>query len=54
MMRRDADLRLEVNRALAALYRTGAVAQVFRSSFGDRAMPSTLLEAAYLLNALPE
>jgi ABC-type amino acid transport substrate-binding protein len=54
MMRRDADLRLEVNRTLATLYRSGAIVPVFRNTFGSRATPSALLEAAYLLNALPE
>lgn len=54
MMRRDADLRLAVNRALAEIYRTGEIARVFRLSFPPGFEPSPLLESIYLLNALPE
>jgi ABC-type amino acid transport substrate-binding protein len=54
VMRRDADFRVEVNRALAGLYRSGDIVTVFRQSFGPNAMPSLMLEAAYVLNALPE
>lgn len=54
MMRRDADFRLEVNRALSDLYRSGDIVTVFRQSFGPNARPSTMLEAAYVLNALPD
>jgi len=54
MMRRDADFRLAVNRALAELYLNGGLATVFRQSFGPNAYPSRLLEAAFLLNAIPE
>ena len=54
MMRRDADLRLAVNRALAQAYRSGEIVEVFRQSFPSGARPSPLVEAAYLLNALPE
>jgi ABC-type amino acid transport substrate-binding protein len=54
MMRRDADFRLAVNRALAGIYRSGDIALVFRQAFGPGFLPSSVLEAAYLLNALPE
>jgi len=54
MMRRDADLRLAVNRALAEIYRSGDIVQVFRQSFGPNALPSPMLEAAFVLGALPE
>jgi len=54
MMRRDADLRLAVNRALAETYRSGAIIEVFRQSFPSGARPSALVEAAYVLNALSE
>ncbi len=54
MMRRDADLRLAVNRALAEIYRSGEIARVFHQSFPPGTAPSPLLEAVYLLNALPE
>ena len=54
MMRRDADLRLAVNRALAQTYRSGEIIEVFRQSFPAGARPSALVEAAYVLNALSE
>ena len=54
MMRRDADLRLAVNRALAQTYRSGEIIEVFRQSFPAGARPSSLVEAAYVLNALSE
>ncbi|NUT13256.1 MAG: amino acid ABC transporter substrate-binding protein [Cupriavidus sp.] len=54
MMRRDAVLRLAVNRALAEIYRSGEIVKIFRSTFPAGAMPSHLVEAAYVLNALPE
>ncbi|AMO22382.1 hypothetical protein UC35_05050 [Ramlibacter tataouinensis] len=54
MMRRDADFRLAVNRALAEIYRNGELGKVFQQVFGANVRPSRLLEAALLLNALPE
>jgi ABC-type amino acid transport substrate-binding protein len=54
MMRRDADFRLAVNRPLAQLYRSGDIKSVFQHSFGSRFSPAALLEAMYLLSALPE
>jgi len=54
MMRRDADLRLAVNRALAEIYRSGDIVAVFRQIFGPDMRPSPVLEAAYVINALPE
>ena len=54
VMRRDAELRLAVNRALAEIYRSGEIATVFRQVFGAGSVPSPILEAAYMINALPE
>jgi ABC-type amino acid transport substrate-binding protein len=54
MMRRDPDFRLAVNRALAQMYRSGEIGTVFREVFGPNILPSAMLEAAFLLNALPE
>jgi ABC-type amino acid transport substrate-binding protein len=54
MMRRDPDLRLAVNRALAETYRSGEIVNVFRQSFPAGTAPSPLIEAVYVLNALPE
>jgi polar amino acid transport system substrate-binding protein/glutamate/aspartate transport system substrate-binding protein len=50
----DDAFRLVVDRALARLYRTGAIDAVFSASFGTKARPSELVQALYLLNALPE
>jgi glutamate/aspartate transport system substrate-binding protein len=52
--RNDADFRLAVNRALAELYRSGAIAQIYDRWFGVLGKPSTALQAIYLLNAVPE
>ena len=54
MMRRDADLRLAVNRALAEIYRNGDIEAVFRQTFGPDIRPTPVLEAAFVINALPE
>lgn len=53
MKRGDGKFRLEVDRALSRLYRTGGIVPVFRNSFGD-AEPSEVLRSLYLINALPE
>jgi len=54
MLRRDADFRLAVNRALSGIYRSGEIVTLFRLTFGPNATPSPMLESAYVLNALPE
>jgi ABC-type amino acid transport substrate-binding protein len=55
LRRGDADFRLVANRALAQLYRTGEIAQVYDKWFGDwGGRPSRLLLAMYALNGLPE
>jgi glutamate/aspartate transport system substrate-binding protein len=55
LRRGDADFRLVANRALAQLYRTGQIAQVYDKWFGDwGGRPSRLLLAMYALNGLPE
>jgi glutamate/aspartate transport system substrate-binding protein len=55
LRRGDADFRLVANRALAQLYRTGQIAQVYDKWFGDwGGQPSRLLLAMYALNGLPE
>jgi ABC-type amino acid transport substrate-binding protein len=54
MRRNDADFRLAVNRALAALYRSGEAARIYErwfSVFGD---PTPAMALMYLLNGLPE
>jgi ABC-type amino acid transport substrate-binding protein len=53
--RNDADFRLVANGALAQLYRTGQIGQVYEKWFGDwGGRPSRLLLAMYALNGLPE
>jgi ABC-type amino acid transport substrate-binding protein len=53
--RNDADFRLVANSALAQLYRTGQIAQVYDKWFGDwGGRPSRLLLAMFALNGLPE
>jgi ABC-type amino acid transport substrate-binding protein len=54
MRRNDAAFRLTVNRALAALYRSGGVVPIYERWLGVFSKPSTPLQAMYLLNALPE
>ncbi len=52
--RNDPDFRLAVNRALAALYRSGDVLPIYDRWFGAFGKPSPELQAMYLLNGLPE
>jgi ABC-type amino acid transport substrate-binding protein len=54
MMRRDPDMRLAVNRALSDIYRSGEIVNVFHQTFPPSVVPSPLIEAVYVLNALPE
>ncbi|HYL19420.1 MAG TPA: amino acid ABC transporter substrate-binding protein [Burkholderiales bacterium] len=52
--RGDPDFRLEVDRALARLYRSGEIEAVFERWLGPLGRPSTLLTALYYLQSLPE
>jgi ABC-type amino acid transport substrate-binding protein len=52
--RNDAAFRLAVNRALAELYRSAGVLEIYERWFGVLGKPSPALQAMYLLNALPE
>ena len=53
--RNDADFRLVANRALAQLYRSGQVKEVYDRWFGQAGVqPSPVLAAMYVLEALPE
>jgi ABC-type amino acid transport substrate-binding protein len=54
MRRNDADFRLAVNRALAALYRSGDIAPIYQKWFGGLGKPTPAIQAMYLLNGLPE
>jgi ABC-type amino acid transport substrate-binding protein len=53
LARGDDDFRLLVDRALARLYRGGAINAIFARSFG-KAKASEILQALYAINALPE
>jgi ABC-type amino acid transport substrate-binding protein len=52
--RGDPALRLAVNRALAAIYRSGAIEDVYQRWLGRFGAPQPLLQAMYLLNQIPE
>ena len=52
--RGDAAFRLAVNTGLARLYAGDEIAEIFRRWFGALGRPSAVLEAAYLLGAIPE
>ena len=52
--RNDGAFRLAVNRALAELYRSGAIAPIYERWFGAFGKPSPAMLSMYLLNGLPE
>jgi ABC-type amino acid transport substrate-binding protein len=54
MRRNDAAFRLAVNRALAALYRSGDIAPIYDRWFGAFGKPGDAIVAMYMLNGLPE
>ena len=54
MMRPDQGLRLAVDRSLARLYRSGAIAPIFQRWFGQLGAPGEGFKMMFLLNALPE
>ncbi|HKC82901.1 MAG TPA: amino acid ABC transporter substrate-binding protein [bacterium] len=54
LKRGDAGFRLSVNRALAAMYRTGEVAPIFEKSFGSMTTAAPIILNMYLINGLPE
>jgi ABC-type amino acid transport substrate-binding protein len=54
LKRGDAGFRLSVNRALAAMYRTGEVAPIFEKSFGSMTTAAPMILNMYLINGLPE
>ena len=54
MRRNDPAFRLAVNRALAALYRSGDIIGIYDRWFGVLGKPSDAVVAMYMLNGLPE
>ncbi|WP_300454106.1 amino acid ABC transporter substrate-binding protein [Accumulibacter sp.] len=54
VMRRDADLRLAVDRSLARLYRSGEIGPILGRWFEPLGKPNDALQAMFLINGLPE
>ena len=55
MLRRDdPDFRLAVNRALAKLYQSVLIAQIYEKWFGRYSQASSLVQAVYRLGSLPD
>ena len=55
MLRRDdPDFRLAVNRALARLYQSVLITQIYEKYFGRFSQASSLVQAVYRLGALPD
>jgi ABC-type amino acid transport substrate-binding protein len=52
--RGDWQLRLAVNSALAQIYRSGAIGEIYGRWFSGLGRPGPILEATYLFGALPE
>ena len=53
--RNDADFRLVANRAIAQLYRSGQIEDLFNRWFGQAGVqPTNVLRAMYVIEALPE
>ena len=52
--RNDDDFRLAVNTALAHIYRSGDVSGIFKRWFGALGAPGVMLNATYILGAIPE
>jgi ABC-type amino acid transport substrate-binding protein len=52
--RGDASMRLAVNRALAQVYSTPQIVEIFNKWFGGFGKPTVLLEAVYFLGSVPE
>jgi ABC-type amino acid transport substrate-binding protein len=50
----DDTFRHVVDRALARLSRSGEIGRLFEAGFGPGAVPSELVKAMWLLNAIPE
>ena len=52
--RGDWQMRLAVNSALARIYRTGQIGEVFGRWFGGFGKPGALTEATFLFGAVPD
>ncbi len=54
MMRRDAEFRLAVDRALSRIYRNGDIGPILQRWFEPLGEPGEVLRAMFLLNGLPD
>lgn len=52
--RNDDSFRLAVNTALAQIYRSGAIVELFQRWFSSFGKPGVMLEASFLYGAIPE
>jgi ABC-type amino acid transport substrate-binding protein len=52
--RNDDNFRLAVDRALAEIYRSGAIVEIFNRWFGGIGKPGIMLQAAFIFGAIPE
>jgi len=52
--RGDANFRLAVNTGLARIYASGEIVEIFNRWFGDLGEPGPVVQALYLLGAIPE
>jgi ABC-type amino acid transport substrate-binding protein len=52
--RGDWQLRLAVNSALAQIYRSGAIGEIFGRWFGALGRPGPMIETMFMFGALPE
>jgi ABC-type amino acid transport substrate-binding protein len=52
--RGDVDFRLEVDRALSHIYRSGELGPMFERAFGGNFQPGPILQTLYLVSSLPE
>jgi glutamate/aspartate transport system substrate-binding protein len=52
--RNDSAMRLEVNRALSQIYRSGEIGPIYGQWLGPLGTPTDLLRAMYLLNTIPD
>jgi ABC-type amino acid transport substrate-binding protein len=50
----DEEFRLQVDRALSHIYRSGELGPIFTRAFGSNIQPGPILQTLYLVSALPE
>ena len=50
----DEDFRLEVDRALSHIYRSGGLTPMFQRAFGNNFQIAPLVQTLYLVSSLPD